>query len=245
MIQNDLIADYDAVSIILRKRLTHGLQGDAHYTWSKTRDMGTHSNGGGQTMNNYDIWADYGPANWDIPHRFVASYIYDLPFLKNSSRPLLKYVVAGWQIGGVTIAQSGSPVNVTLSGDPANIGISNLQRPNLVGPVPTLNCQPVANSRQLASCFDASAFALPAAFTFGNAPRNLLRGTKSVTTDLSLMKNVPLRNGAQFQFRAEIFNVFGTVNYGGPNGVFNSASFGQISSAGSMRQVQLGARVSF
>jgi hypothetical protein len=245
MIQNDLIADYDAVSIILRKRLTHGLQADAHYTWSKTRDMGTHSNGGGQTMNNYDIWADYGPANWDIPHRFVASYIYDVPFLKNSSQPVVKYVVAGWQIGGVTIAQSGSPINVTLSGDPANIGISGLQRPNLVGAVPTLNCQPLANSRQLVSCFDAAAFALPAAFTFGNAPRNLLRGPKSITTDLSFMKNVPLGKGAQFQFRAELFNAFGTVNYGSPNGVFNSASFGQISGAGSMRQVQLGARVTF
>ena len=102
IIQNDLIADYDAVSVILRKRMSHGLQADAHYTWSRTRDMATHSNGGGQTMNNYDIWADYGPANWDIPHRFVASYIYDVPFLKTSSQPILKYVVAGWQVGGVT-----------------------------------------------------------------------------------------------------------------------------------------------
>jgi hypothetical protein len=245
MIQNDLIADYDAVSIILRKRLTHGLQGDAHYTWSKTRDMGTHSNGGGQTMNNYDIWADYGAANWDIPHRFVASYIYDVPFLKNSSRPILRYVVAGWQIGGITIAQSGSPVNVTLSGDPANIGISGLQRPNLIGPVPELNCQPLANSRQLVSCFNPAAFELPAAFTFGNAPRNVLRGPKSVTTDLSLMKNFPLGGGAQFQFRAELFNAFSTVNYGNPNSTFNSTSFGLISSAGSMRQVQLGGKLLF
>ena len=98
IIQNDLIADYDAVSVILRKRMSHGLQVDAHYTWSRTRDMATHSNGGGQTMNNYDIWADYGPANWDVPHRFVASYIYDVPFLKTSSQPFLKYVVAGWQV---------------------------------------------------------------------------------------------------------------------------------------------------
>jgi hypothetical protein len=245
IIQNDLIADYDAVSIILRKRMRNGLQADAHYTWSKTRDMATHSNGGGQTMNNYDIQADYGPAAWDIPHRFVASYIYDVPFLKNSSQPILKYAVAGWQVGGVTTIQSGSPVNVTLSGDPANIGISNLQRPNLVGSVPDLNCQPLANSRELISCYDASAFQLPAAFTFGNAPRNLLRGPKSVSTDLSLMKNFRIGAGAQFQFRAEIFNAFGNVNYGNPNGVFNSTSFGRISSAGSMRQVQLGGKVFF
>jgi hypothetical protein len=134
---------------------------------------------------------------------------------------------------------------VTLSGDPANIGINNLQRPNLVGAVPKLNCQPLANSRELVSCYDPSAFALPDKFTFGNAPRNVLRGPKSVATDLSLMKNFPIGHGAQFQFRAELFNAFNNVNYGNPNGVFNSNSFGRLSSAGSMRQVQLGGKVIF
>ena len=133
IIQNDLIADYDAVSVILRQRMSQGIQADAHYTWSRTRDMATHSNGGGQTMDNYDIWRDYGPAIWDVPHRFVASYIYDLPFLKDSTQPILKYVVAGWQVSGVTTLQSGTPVNVTIGNDQANIGISGVQRPNLVG----------------------------------------------------------------------------------------------------------------
>ena len=245
IIQNDLIADYDAVSVILRRRMRQGFQVDAHYTWSKTRDMSTHSNGGGQTMNNYDIWADYGPANWDVPHRFVASYIYDVPFLKTSSSAFLRYVVAGWQVAGITTIQSGTPVNVTLNGDNANIGISNLQRPNLVGAVPSLNCQPITGSLELGNCYDATAFQLPAAFTFGNAPRNLLRGPKSVTTDLSLMKNFPIHGGTQLQFRAEIFNAFNNVNYGNPNGAFNSTSFGRISSAGSMRQMQLSGKIFF
>src|SRR5438132_10882944 len=154
IIQNDLIADYDAVSVILRKRMCHALQADAHYTWSRKRDMPTHSNGGGQTMNNYDIQADYGPANWDVPHRFVASYIYDVPFLKSSSQPVLKYVVAGWQVGGVRTIQSCTPINVTTSGDRANIGTSNLQRPTLVGPVPSLNCHTNPTTLELITCED-------------------------------------------------------------------------------------------
>jgi hypothetical protein len=245
IIQNDLIADYDAVSVILRRRMSRGLQADAHYTWSRTRDMATHSNGGGQTMDNYDPARDYGPANWDIPHRFVASYIYDIPFLKESSSPILKYVVAGWQIAGATTIQSGSPVNVTISTDRANIGISGIQRPNLIGGVPTLNCQPLANSRDLVSCFDASAFELPAQFTFGNASRNLLRGPKLVTTDLSMTKNIPVGGSLRFQIRAEIFNAFNTVNYGNPNATFGAATFGRISAAGNMRQVQLGGKLTF
>jgi hypothetical protein len=249
IIQNDLIADYDAVSFILRRRMSQGLQADAHYTWSRTRDMATHSNGGGQTMNNYDIEADYGPANWDVPHRFVASYIYDIPFLKDSSQPLLKYVVAGWQVGGATTLQSGMPVNVTISADRANIGISGLQRPDLVGAVPKLNCQPLANSRDLVNCFDASAFAMPAQFTFGNAPRNVLRGPKVVITDLSLAKNIPFGRDVRLQVRVEIFNAFNNVNYGQPNAVFGSATFGRISALSiaypNMRQMQLGAKLIF
>jgi hypothetical protein len=246
MIQNDLIADYDAVSFILRKRMSHGIQADAHYTWSRTRDMATHSNGGGATMDNYDIWRDYGPSNWDIPHRFVASYLYDVPFLKDSSNAFLKYVVAGWQVSGVTTVQSGSPVNVTISADRANIGITGLQRPDLVGPVPSLNCVPdPAVPPRLMNCFDRSAFALPAQFTFGNASRNLLRGPKFVNTDLSFMKNVIVGGGATVQIRVEMFNIFNTVNWGTPNATFDSANWGLITSAGAMRQVQLGAKLLF
>jgi hypothetical protein len=245
IIQNDLIADYDAVSLILRRRLSHGLQGDAHYTWSRTRDMATHSNGGGQVMDNYDIRRDYGPASWDIPHRFVASYIYDIPFFKSSSRPVVKYVVAGWQIGGVTTIQSGSPVNVTFGTDRANIGITGQQRPDLVGAVPSLNCQPSPTSRELINCFDAGAFAMPAQYTFGNASRNLLRGPRFASTDLSMMKNVPLGRTVRFEVRVEMFNAFNRVNYGNPGASFGAASFGRISSAGSMRQVQLGGRLVF
>ena len=251
IIQNDLIADYDAFSIILRKRMTHGIQADVHYTWSRTRDMSTHSNGGGQTMDNYDIWRDYGPANWDIPHRFVASYLYDLPFFKDSSSAILRYVVAGWQVSGVTTIQSGSPVNATLSTDRANIGITGQQRPDLIGAVPDLNCQPnsagatEAVRRQLINCFDASAFALPAQFTFGNMSRNLLRGPKFSSTDLSFMKTVPVGGELRFQVRVEVFNVFNQVNYNNPNASFGSAAFGSITSAGSMRQLQLGGKLLF
>ena len=250
IIQNDLEADYDAVSLIFRKRMSHGLQADAHYTWSRTRDMATHSNGGGETMDNYDIWRDYGPANWDVPHRFVASYLYDLPFFRNADQPILKYVVSGWQVSGVTTIQSGTPVNITFAQDRANTGRGN-QRPDLLGAVPGLNCQPNSGGatdverRQLINCFDPNAFALPAPFTYGNAGRNILRGPKFVSTDLSLMKNFPLQGNARLQLRVEMFNVFNNVNYSNPNASFLAAGFGRITGAGAMRQVQLGGKLLF
>jgi carboxypeptidase family protein/TonB-dependent receptor-like protein len=254
IITNDLRADYDAVSIILRKRMSHGLQADLHYTWSRTRDMATHSNGGGQVMNNYDIWADYGAANWDVPHRFVASYIYEPPFFKQSSNGFLKYVLGGWQIAGVTTLQSGTPANVTFGADRANIGITGLQRPDLVGAVPDLNCQPntagatPAARRQLINCYDPSAFALPAQFTFGSAPRNVLRGPNFKQTDVTLMKDIPLGKDIRFQVRAEVYNLFNRANFNNPNTSFGSAAFGSVTSlatGATMRRIQLGGKLIF
>ena len=250
IIANDLIADYDAVSFIFRKRYSHGLQADAHYTWSRTRDMATHSNGGGTTMDNYNIDLDYGPANWDIPHRFVASYLYDIPFLKNSPNMVLRSLLGGWQVSGITTWQSGTPVNVVISGDVANTGTGG-QRPNLVGAVPELNCQPNTTGatqdvqRRLINCYDASAFAQPAPFTFGNAGRNILRGPKSLATDLSFMKNFALHGDTRIQFRVEMYNVFNNVNYGSPNSTVANAAFGQITSADAMRRIQLGVKLIF
>jgi hypothetical protein len=244
IITNDLIADYDAVSIILRKRMSHGLQADAHYTWSRTRDMATHSNGGGTTMDQYDIWRDYGPANWDYPHRFVASYIYDVPFFRSSSNVFLRNVVAGWQVGGITTYQSGDPLNLSINGDRGNVGAGG-QRADLIGPVPELNCQPNPAGLGLINCFDASAFAVPAQFTYGSAPRNLLRGPHSLVTDLSLAKNFRLAGRTQFQVRAELFNAFNTVNWGNPNTNIQSTSFGAITGAGGMRRIELGGKLLF
>ncbi|MPZ21355.1 MAG: hypothetical protein GEV06_26190, partial [Luteitalea sp.] len=138
IIQNDLIANYDAFSVILRRRMSQGLQLNAHYTYSRNYDMATNSNAGGRVMDDYDIERDYAPANWSIPHRFVASYIYDLPFLKDASQPIVRHLLSGWQLGGVTTIQSGTPINVTIEPDRANTGTPN-QRPDLIG-TPTADC---------------------------------------------------------------------------------------------------------
>ena len=173
--------------------------------------MATHSNGGGQTMDNYDIWRDYGPANWDVPHRFVASYLYDVPFLKDSPQPILKYVVAGWQVSGVTTIQSGYARQRDVEHRPREYRHHRSYNvPTWLAAFPTelpaeqAGATDVAR-RQLINCFDASAFALPAQFTFGNMSRNVLRGPKFSSTDLSFMKNAAgWRAGAPADSRRDL-----------------------------------------
>jgi hypothetical protein len=243
VIQNDLIANYDSLAFVLRRRMMNGLQANAHYTWSRTRDMANHSNAGGRIVNNFDIWSDYGPAAWDVPHRFVASAIYEVPFLRQHDNPVVRGVLGGWQVSGVATFPSGTPLNVVIQGDRANVGSPN-QRPDVVGS-PSFNCQPNPGGLGLVNCIDPTAFAMPAQFTFGNAPRNMLRGLGSKTVDMAFAKYFGLPGRARVQVRAEVFNLFNTVNWGNPNTTLGAANFGRITSAGAMRQMELGAKLIF
>jgi hypothetical protein len=141
-------------------------------------------------------------------------------------------------VSGITTIESGRPFDVRIGQDIANTG-SMPQRPDLVG-TPMNRCGEV-----LVNCISAEAFRMPAPFTFGNTPRNILRGPGRVNTDLSLAKNFQLAGRAQFQFRAEAFNLFNRANFNNPNATFGTANFGRITSAQSMRQMQLGAKILF
>lgn len=239
-VQNDVIANYEGLSVVFRQRFTHGFQVLASYTWSHTLDVSADSNGGGTPMNPYNWRADYGNSNWDLRHRFVASYVYDIPFF-HTSNGLLNAVFAKWQLNGISTMQSGFPFNVTIGTDRANTSSQGSQRPDLVG-TPSDTC----GGGHLTNCITASAFALPALYTYGNAGRNILRGPHLFTTDMSLFKNFPIRERLRLQFRAEFFNITNTPQFSNPNAVFGTSSFGTITSTSiENRDVQFGLKLSF
>ena len=239
-ISNDEIANYEGLNVVLRQRTNHGLTMLLSYTWSHTLDVSTDSNGGGAPMNPYNWRADYGNANWDIPNRLVASYVYDLPFFKAASERLVRWVFANWQVNGVTTIQGGLPFNVTVPGDPANTGVGN-QRPNLVGPA-SVDC----GQQNLTNCISAAPFRAPDKFTYGNAGRNILRGPHLITTDFSFFKNIPLGEKAKFQFRAEFFNLFNTPAFSNPSAVVGTETFGSITSTvNNNRQIQFAGKIIF
>ena len=99
---------------------------------------------------------------------------------------------------------------------------------------------------QIARYFNPAAFVPAAPGTFGNAPRNLLRGPGSINFDLSAMKNIPIHENIRMQFRAEFFNAFNNVNLSAPFATVNTPSrFGRIESADSPRIIQFALKLSF
>jgi len=246
-IANDLIANYESFSAIFRQRSYRGLQTMVSYTWSHTLDVNTDSNGGGTPMNPYWWRSDYGNSNWDIRHRVVATFVYDIPFFPNANS-FLKFAFANWQANGIITIRGGLPFNVTTGTDTANTASSGAYRPNLLK-TPTDTC----GRGSLVGCIDPTAFsitslypAVPANFAYGNSGRNLLRGPGEENVNFSLSKNFIIHENVKFQFRFETFSLFNHANFSNPSATINTSSFGNITSLVSgTRNIQFGGKLYF
>ncbi|HEY3838215.1 MAG TPA: TonB-dependent receptor [Bryobacteraceae bacterium] len=249
-IQNDETSSYEALNLVYRQQLFHGFSGLLSYTWSHDLDASSDSNNG-SPMNPYNWKEDYGNANWDVRHRFVGNWVYELPWLKNTGNALIRNTLGNWQLNGITTLQTGFPFTVAISNDQANNGLGG-QRPNIIGPV-----SPNCGQGHLANCITsnaAAAFQVPALYTFGSLGRNTFRGPDFINFDMSLFKNVRIRERATVQIRGEFFNVFNHPSFSNPtatlvttsSGSISASSFGNITStSNNPRQIQLGARLTF
>ncbi len=251
IIANDEIANYDGLSVTYRQRLTHGLTFLSSYTWSHTLDVTTDSNGGGSPMDPFNWRLDYSNANWDIRHRWVSSFTYQLPLLKGAKYAAERLVLGGWQANGIFIVQSGIPINVTIPTDQANVGLSG-QRPNVVA-APSANC----GNNHLVNCINIASYQLPTLYTYGDAGRNMLYGPGFRNLDFSMFKSFAIKEKTRIEYRAEFFNLFNTPNFSNPNGGLPSltpgtytysapGSFGNITStANNNRSIQMALKFVF
>ncbi len=232
-------SNYHALQISFGKRLSQGLTIDGNYTWAKNIEEGlTH-------QDSYNLRGDRGLTSIDIAHRFVVSYLYELPFGKGrkfgSGAPgVVNAVIGGWQFNGITTFQSGTPLTITANN---TAGIFNpLTRPNTNGNNPNLSGKV---DQRLLKYFDTSVYSQPAAFTFGNVgPAVNIRNDGIKAFDLSLFKLFRPIERMSVQFRVEALNAFNTPRFGGPNTSVTSTTFGQITSqANSPRQLQFGLKL--
>jgi trimeric autotransporter adhesin len=249
-------ADYNALLIQAEKRAGHGLNLVSSFTWSRNRDSSfattnsIQSPGFSAPQNVYNLEAEYAHSVIDVPYRFVAGVLYDLPFGKgqifSTGNRWGDEVIGGWQLNVLPTFQSGFPVSIHQSSNPnSTIAGNGIQRPNLVPGAP-LGTKGSLYDR-LNGYINPAAFTASAVYTFGNAPRTLsLRGPGYENWDISLFKSVLVRERVNFQFRAETFNTFNTPLFGGPNTAFGSANFGAITAQANFpRYLQLGLHITY
>jgi len=231
---------YNALQITGRKRMSKGLMFEGSYTFAKAEEIGM------SHQDSYDLEASWALASYDLNHRFVMSYLYELPigrdrqFFSDAS-PFINAIIGGWQFNGITTLQAGTPLSITANNTAGIFGART--QPNNNGNDPRLSA-PI--EERLGKAFDTSVYSQPAAFTFGNESifSPLLRAHGVRNFDLSFFKNFELRPGMKAQFRVEALNAFNRVQFSAPNTSVTSSSFGVITGqANSPRQLQFGLKL--
>jgi hypothetical protein len=179
----------------------------------------------------------------DLPHVFVASAVWDLPWGAGRTRQasgIVGALVNDWTVTGVLTLQSGPPIAIGQTTNNNAFAGFGPQRPNLVGD-PTLP----ADERSVSRWFDTAAFVAAPQFTLGTSSRNPVRAPGFRNLDVAVMRRVPLLAGTALELRGEVFNVTNTPPFGAPNAAVGSAAFGTITSAGDPRVVQVAVKLIF
>jgi hypothetical protein len=221
-------SSYNALQVDVNRRFSGGLSIRGVYTRAKVIDDGDSLNAttsGGEpalASNPFDLRADRGLANFDVRNVGVINATYALPFgpgkrFRNAAHGAVKTLAAGWTANSIVTLQGGFPFTPQLSYNPSNTGDTrNPVRP-FVNPAFT---GPVILGTP-AQWFNPAAFLAPpnSSGFFGNLGRDTLIGPGLATWDFSLLKDTPLREGLNLQFRAELFNLLDRANFNTPNAV--------------------------
>jgi hypothetical protein len=230
----------------LTQRYNSGLVFSVAFTWSKAIDTGSTSRGGSLwPYNSYNLAQLRGPSDFDVPLRFVANVVYDLPV--GPGKALLNHgvagaVVGGWQVAGILTANSGLPLNGPSIGDTAKIGaLGNTCDYTGISPVPL--------HRDTQHWWNAAAFNCTdptLTYQVGNEGRNALYGIGAWTVNTSLSRNFQIHENHRLNMRLDAFNALNKANYITPSTTYTNPSiFGIITAAGTMRQLQVSLKYSF
>lgn len=252
-------SNYHALQSSFQQRLGAGGTFLASYTWSKFIDNVDSLSSGfldpqiGVSQDYTDLKADRSESSFGAPHRFVGSYVVDLPvgrgkrFLQSPGAVTDK-LVSGWQVNGITTFQQGYPVPIIAQGTVLQSSFyAGAPRPNIVpGCAKGIGG---AQQAKLARWFNTSCFTQPSGYGFGNEPRtdSQVRDSGIDNYDFALMKTTPLfTERVRFQFTTEVFNLFNRVQFGPPGAQLGTGSFGVVSSQYNQpRLIQFAGRIVF
>ncbi|MDW5266230.1 MULTISPECIES: carboxypeptidase-like regulatory domain-containing protein [Acidobacteriaceae] len=233
-------AIFNSLQLNVTRRVSHGLTLLSNVVWSKTIDnTSSATEGNTGPPNPLNLNSARGPADFDQNVRFNASANYQLP--KFNVNKFTGAIVNGWQANAIISLQTGLPFTVLSGTDRSLSGIGN----DYADVVPGVNPSRPAGYTRIQKYFNTAAFTSAALGTFGDVHRNSLRGPGYEDVDASLFKDVFNQSRIHGQFRAEVFNALNHTNLSNPVSTVSSGTYGQITSSGSPRVFQFGAKILF
>jgi outer membrane receptor protein involved in Fe transport len=251
-VQSSSNSDYNSLQVSVTKRFSRGLQFLSAYTYGKSNDYYS-----GGTINElfavpgdqFNWKTNYGPSDFDRRHRFVTSFVYDLPKLASESNSA-RFLLNNWQLNGILTLQTGTPFSIVDI-----VGNNIIQRANFASGSTGSVLTSGSTQSRLNGFFNTAAFAPSTlgapAFDpnnpFGNTPRNFLYGPGQKNMDFSVVKFIPITESVRGEFRTEFFNLFNWANFVNPNNnVAVPLTFGKITSTSAgPRVIQFAFKVNF
>ena len=229
---------YESLQVNFRVENQHGLTFQAAYTWAHSLGIAPGGGGDFNTLSNpFNRYYDYGPTGLDRRQALVLNYIYDLPILRNA-KGLAGSLLGGWEFSGITLVQSGLPLNPTLSYDNLGLGGNSTDRPNIAGAI--------SYPQTRTEWFNPAAFAAPPQLAFGNSQEGAIRGPGRINFNLSMFKNFRLWNeSSNLRFGAEFYNAFNHTQFHDVNTSFGNSAFGQVTDTYDPRTIELSLKLKF
>jgi hypothetical protein len=204
-------SDYHSLQAQFRRRFAAGFQAQLSYTWSKALDNISDETTIAGPVEFIDRTADRGPSVFDVRHNFVAAVTTN----PTRGRGPLGLLWGNWALDTFFRARTATPVNVIAGVDISNIGVTTVNRPDLVPGVPLyIESAEFPGGRRI----NPGAFQAPAPGTQGNLGRNALRGLNALQWDLAVRRRFSVTEGLRLDFRADFFNVLNRANFGDPSG---------------------------
>jgi hypothetical protein len=249
---NDATSNYHSLQVTANRRFAHGVQFGLAYTWSKAMDwtdtdFGAVNNAVPSSL--FRAW-NYGLAGFDRTQVAKVNWMWDIPKWKSASAPL-RAVVNNWQLFGIGTFQSGAPLGVGFTQTTA----TNFTGSPSVSARIDVNGNPydVGSGYGPLQAFNPTVFSLPAVGTVGNPSKYLVRGPGLNNWDISIVKNIPLREKTRLQLRVEMYNALNHTQFSSINttaqfntaGVQTNTQFGQYTAAQNPRILQWAMRLEF
>jgi len=238
-------SNYHSLQTSLAKRFRDGSIVNVDYTWSKAL-TNSQSDSGKGPQSIYDLRTEYGRAAFNRTSVFSANVVYNLPFFR-SQHGLVGYALGGWETTAIIGYASGLPLSAASKNvDPAGLGLLASGTPAQARPDQIANPNNSA-PHHLKQWFNTAAFAqVPAGeYRPGNAHVNSITGPGYEVWNLSIFKNIAIRDQAKMQFRVESFNTLNHTNFSGVAATLAQSNYGQVTSSGEARVVQLAAKITF
>jgi hypothetical protein len=242
-----LNSNYHALQVSVDKRYSKGFTINGAYTWSRNLDYNSRNGfGGSRGINNpFNFFFSRGNSDLNRTHRFVASFVWDLP--KYKDKPVVDAFLGNWRFSGITTLQSGRPFSIGASNNPT-AGAGSARADLVAGDYPVLDTGRSKGER-LDKYFDTTRFVNPAPNTFGTLGRNILFGPGFANIDASLAKGwrLPfLKEQGLIEYRFEAFNVTNATHMGNPITGLTNPNFGKITGTdGDPRILQMALKVAW